>query len=73
MGDVVRMIDHDTIFSESTAEAHLGRPDHNQKYSDNRPVWWYSIDAQGGYLRLDFDSAGRLASHEVGPPSEGGD
>ena len=48
VGDVVRMIDHDTIFSESMAEAHLGRPDHNQKYSDNRPVWWYSIDAQRG-------------------------
>ena len=30
VGDVVRMIAHDTIFSESTAEAHLGRPDHNQ-------------------------------------------
>ena len=69
--DVQRMIRPDAIYDESTAEAHLGKPDRRERNSRDERAWWYDLDTRGRrYLRLDFNSTGRLASHRTGPPSD---
>jgi hypothetical protein len=71
VADVLQKLDDGKIRDESTAEAHLGKPDRRDRNSRDERAWWYDLDSRGRrYLRVDFDSAGRLASHHAGPASD---
>jgi hypothetical protein len=69
--DVLRIIDDGGITDESTAEAHLGKPDGRRWNARNERAWWYDLDSRGRrYLLMDFDSTGRLTSRSTGPPGD---
>ena len=60
------------IFDQTSAEAHLGKPDRREQYRDgNGTAWWCYVDSGGRrYLRADFDVRGSLTDHRTGPPAD---
>src|SRR4051812_42219865 len=54
VADVVQKLDDGKIWDESTAEAHLGKPDRRERNSRDERAWWYYLDSRGRlYLRVD--------------------